>query len=137
MHDITYVIALYVNPLSYLNLLPKNINMADIRNIAMENDEILVNLRVSREEHELLKQNTENILLIPSGQDTFDHTLTTGRLGNSNRIMMPKRILERGGVSTLEKKVPAMLFRNAGSVYLLLKLKKSMLGIPLFEGDDE
>jgi hypothetical protein len=111
--------------------------MADIRNIAMENGEILINLRVSREEHELLKQNTENILLIPSDQEAFNHTLTTGKLGNSNRIMMPKRILEKGGVSVLEKKVPAMLFRNAGSVYMLLELRKSMLGIPLFGSDDE
>ncbi|MCK4714767.1 MAG: hypothetical protein KAT35_04275, partial [Candidatus Aenigmarchaeota archaeon] len=62
---------------------------------------------------------------------------TTGKLGNSNRIMMPKKVLQLFKIDELDKKVPAMLFRNAGSVYLLLKLKKSMLGIPLFEGDDE
>ena len=121
--------------LVYLNLFLKYINMADIRNISMDSGEILISLSISREEHELLKQSTENILLIPSGSEGFNHALTTGKLGNSNRIMMPKRVLDREGVASLEKKLPARVFRNDGSVYLLLELKRSSAGIPVFGGD--
>ncbi len=109
--------------------------MADIRNINMDNSEILINLRVSKEEYEILKQNTSNIILLPSSSDILIQRLTTGRLGNSNRIMLPKKFLEAGGVKILQKKVPARIFKNNGDIFLLVKLEESRTGIPVFEED--
>ena len=91
--------------------------------------------KVSKEEYELLKQKTDNLIVIPSGRETLNQSLTTGKLGNSNRIMLPKKMLESEGVKTLRKKVPAATFKANGDVYLLIKLKESELGIPVFEED--
>lgn len=107
--------------------------MAEIRNINVENDEIMISLKVSKQEYDLLRQNTENLVLFPSNRDVLSHTLTTGRLGNSNRIMLPKKVLEAGGVSFLQKKVPAKIFKSNGNVFLLVKLEESRKGIPVFE----
>ena len=106
--------------------------MAEIKNIDMNDNEIVINLRVSRDEYELLRQNTHNLMVIPAGPNALNRTLTTGRLGNSNRIMLPKKLLEKNGVEILHKKVPAALFSKDGEAYLLIKLKDSMTGIPVF-----
>jgi hypothetical protein len=111
--------------------------MAEIRNINMDSSEILINLRVSKQEYELLKQNTRNLILLPSNSDILNQTLTTGRLGNSNRIMLPKKFLETGGVKILQKKVPAKIFKANGEVFLLVKLEESRTGIPVFGEDME
>ena len=111
--------------------------MAEIRNINMDNSEIMVNLKISKEEYDLLKQNTDSLILLPSNYDMLNHTLTTGRLGNSNRIMLPKKLLERGGVSALQKKVPARIFKANGDIFLLVKLEESRTGIPVFKEDME
>lgn len=107
--------------------------MAEIRKIDIENNEILVNLKISKHEYEQLKQKTDNMILIPSGPDVFNQTLTTGRLGNGNRIMLPKKILEKENVKTLQKKVPVRIFKTNGGVYLLIRLEESQTGIPKFK----
>jgi antitoxin component of MazEF toxin-antitoxin module len=109
--------------------------MAEIRNINVANNEILINLRVSKQEYDLLKQNTDNLILLPSNRVALNQTLTTGRLGNSNRVMLPKKLLEMGGVNILQKKVPARIFKINGEVFLLVKLEESKTGMPVFEED--
>ena len=59
--------------------------MADIRNIEMGNESILVSLDISKDEYNVLKNETKDILLIPSDSKMFNEVLTTGTLGNSNR----------------------------------------------------
>lgn len=107
--------------------------MAEIRSVDMEKSEITINLRVSRKEYDLLNQVTTNLVLLPADSGILDNMLTTGKLGNSNRIMMPKKILKKMNITVLDKKVPAKLFRIGGDVFLLIKLKESKLGIPVFE----
>lgn len=106
--------------------------MADIRSIDMKGDEIHVGLKISKNEYELLGQETRDLLLIPAHPNILDRLLTTGRLGNSNRIMLPKKILDKYDIKYLEKKVPAKAFRINDEVFLLIKLKKSTIGIPTF-----
>jgi len=106
--------------------------MAEIRSIDMRKGNILVNLRISKDEYDLLSQETRDLLILPAHSNIFDRPLTTGKLGNSNRIMLPKKILDRYEITDLEKKVPAKTFKINDEVYLLIKLKKSSLGIPLF-----
>jgi hypothetical protein len=107
--------------------------MAEIRSIDMRKGNILVNLKISKDEYELLSQETRDLLLLPNNPGILNHHLTTGKLGNSNRIMLPKKILDRYEIKDLDKKAPAMAFRLENEVFLLVKLKKSTFGIPKFK----
>ena len=81
--------------------------MADIDSIDMKNDKILVNLKLTKDEYKLLKQSTKRLLLLPTEPNILDELLTTGKLGNSNRIMLPNKILHRHNVTKLLKRVPS------------------------------
>lgn len=107
--------------------------MAEIRSIDVKRSEVVVNLKISRPEYDLIGNNTSNLLLLPGTPPFLDGTLTTGKLGNSNRIMMPKKILERFGIKNLEKKVPARVFSLNDEIFLLIRLQRSTLGIPVFK----
>lgn len=106
--------------------------MADIQSIDMRNHEIIVNLKITGSEYELLKHSRYDLLLLPSNPKIFDSLLTTGKLGNSNRIMLPKKILEREKLK-LEKKVPSKIFKVNDDSYLLIKLAGSSKLVPVFE----
>jgi hypothetical protein len=106
--------------------------MADIQSIDMSNHEIVVNLKITNSEYELLKNSRYNLVLLPSSYEVLDRHLTTGKLGNSNRIMVPKKMLEKDKVK-LDKKVPAKIFKINGNAFLLIMLNKSGTGIPVFE----
>ena len=107
--------------------------MADISSIDVKKNHISVNLRISKPEFELVSNSTSNLLLIPTTADFLNHSLTTGKLGNSNRIMLPKKILEKFEIKEMEKKVPARTFRLDDEIFLVIKLKKSTFGIPAFK----
>ncbi len=105
--------------------------MADIQSINMGDHEIIVNLRISNSEYELLKNRRYDLVLLPSDSSSLHNALTTGRLGNSNRIMVPKKMLEREGIK-MQKKVPSKVFKINDATYLLIKLNESFRGIPSF-----
>lgn len=109
--------------------------MAEIRNIDIKNDKITVMFSIEKEEYKILQNHTTDIILLPSGAESLPHSLTTGRLGNSNRIMLPKKILETFGISELNKKAPATIFNISGDAFLLIKIKSSKTGIPKFGGE--
>lgn len=111
--------------------------MANINFIDMKTGEIQVNLKVSESEYSILKQARENILLLPGDSETLEETLTTGKLGNGNRIMLPNKILGRHGIEKLRKKIPAGIFDINGDKFMLIKLEESKLGVPVFKGDDD
>ncbi len=106
--------------------------MAEIKSIDIKNKKKTVTLEISDEEYSLLSNNTQNPIVLPADRDSLNKTLTTGKLGNSNRIMLPKKILEREGISHIDKKVPAQIFKTGGDAFLLIKIKKSDIGIPKF-----
>ena len=107
--------------------------MAEIDSIDIKKDDIVVNLKVSKEEYRLIGNTTSNLLLVPTDLDFLNRPLTTGKLGNSNRVMLPKKILEKFEITELIKKVPARTFNINDEVFLLIKLKKSTFGIPEFK----
>jgi len=107
--------------------------MAEIRSIDVKKDEITVNLKVSKAEYEMISSTTSDLLIMPTSHSFLSHSLTTGKLGNSNRIMLPKKILERLEIKILDKKVPAKTFKIDDEIFLLIKLKKSTFGIPVFK----
>ena len=107
--------------------------MAEIKTIDMNNSKIEVKLSVNQDEYKILKHHMTDIVILPCGSESLTHRLTTGKLGNSNRIMLPKKIMESFGVKSLDKKVPANIFIIDDDAYLLIKIKKSEFGIPRFE----
>jgi hypothetical protein len=104
--------------------------MADINTIEMKDDIIIINLKVSKDEYNLLKHSTKKLLLLPT--ELFDESLTTGKLGNSNRIMLSNKILEKYNVTELLKKAPSKIVELNGEKFLLIKLQERTLGKPIF-----
>ena len=104
--------------------------MASIISVDFKNNKILVSLRVSREEYKSFEGEAD-LLILPVS--SLDLTLITGTLGNSNRIMLPKKMLERECIEEMDKKVPAQIFKINGDAFLFIKLRRSNIGIPKFE----
>ena len=94
----------------------------------MENGEIVLNLSITDEEYKLISGAKEVII----ASNDFDESLTTGKLGNSNRIMLPKKILKKHNIE-LRGKVPASIFESEGKKFLLIKLEEKKIGVPEFE----
>lgn len=107
--------------------------MAEIRSIDLKDNEIIISLKISKEEYNLLQQKTDDILVIPAGLKDFDQKLTTGKLGNSNRIMLPKKILEKNNIPGIDKKVRSKIFILNEDAYMLVKLRESAVKIPFQE----
>lgn len=109
--------------------------MADIRSIDVRIDEIIVNLKISDDEYALLNQETKDLILVPTAGENLDERLTTGKLGNSKRVMLPKKILSKYNVKNLPKKAKSKIFNVGDNVFLLIQLKEDHSGIPEFKED--
>ncbi len=107
--------------------------MAEMKGIDMHDGEVEIKLSINRSEYKILKHHMTDIILLPCGKDSLIHHLTTGKLGNSNRIMLPKKIMGQFGIEKMEKKAPSNIFILNGDAFLLIKIKKSELGIPKFK----
>lgn len=101
--------------------------MALIRSVNIEDGEIILNLSITEEEYKLISGLKEVILV----SEEFEDKLTTGRLGNSNRIMVPKKMLKKHEVE-LKGKVPAKIFEVGNKKFLLVKLEERKEGVPEF-----
>ncbi|MCJ7816255.1 MAG: hypothetical protein MUP55_00195 [Candidatus Aenigmarchaeota archaeon] len=110
--------------------------MADVNSIEMKKDEIILSLKISKEEYEFLKQATADLMVVPISHKFMNNLLTTGKLGNSNRLMLPKKILDKLDVKKMDRKVPGRIFRMQGNVYLLTRLHGKRNGVPVFGGEE-
>jgi len=99
--------------------------MSGIDSIKFKEDGIYLTLRISKEEYEFLRQATSDLLVIPTDSKSLDKPLTTGKLGNSSRLMLPKKVLDGLEVGTIEKKVPGKVFMVGGSTYILARLHQN------------
>lgn len=107
--------------------------MAEVKSIDMLGGKIEMKLLISSEEYKVLQHHTAEIIVLPSGKDSLTYPLTTGKLGNSNRVMLPKKLLESFSILELDKKVPSNIFILNDDAYLLIKIKSSRFGIPTFK----
>lgn len=107
--------------------------MATIQTIDIKNHDITITLKISEKEYEMLKPKNKEFLLVPTESHALDETLTTGKLGNSNRIMLPNKILKKYEIKKLLKKVPSKIFEFDGNKLLVIKLEESEIGIPVFK----
>ena len=101
----------------------------------MVNKNIEIRLLLDQDEYRILKHHTNDLAVVPCGKDAVTRELTTGKLGNSNRIMVPKKLLERYNIDELDKKVPAHIFSLNGDKFLLIRMKRSKIGVPKFRMD--
>ena len=102
--------------------------MSEINSVKFREDGIYLTLRISQEEYEFLRQATSDIMVIPADSRSMDKLLTTGKLGNSSRLMLPKKVMERLEVKSVDKKVPGRLFKLHGSVYIFVRLHENKRG---------
>ena len=108
--------------------------MAEIKNIDVYDGKIDIKLSITKDEYKILKHHTADLVILPcSGKDSLVQKLTTGKLGNSNRIMLPKKLLKSFDIKEMDKKVPSNIFIIDDDAFLLIKIKKSKVGIPKFK----
>lgn len=107
--------------------------MAEIKSISMEDGVIEVKLVIDNDEYGILKNHRKELFILPVGKGALEYELTTGKLGNSNRIMIPKKFLNASDVKSLDKKVFSNIFKKHDEYYLLIRLSQSDVGIPKFE----
>lgn len=105
--------------------------MAQLKKVNIKGNAHYAEFKLSDEEYASL-QEVKNVLIIPLNPKTFKEELTTGRLGTSFRIMLPKRTLERNEIYELPKKALSKFFKIGEQKFLLTCLNKSPLNIPKF-----
>lgn len=108
--------------------------MANLRTIERGEGEVYVTLKMSHREYDILKESEDDLLVLPVNGYLVDE-LTTGKLGNGNRIMLPSKILKRHGMEELKKKISSRIFELTDGKYLLCKLDEDKPGVPAFMED--
>jgi hypothetical protein len=109
--------------------------MASIKYIDFNSEGVAITLNATEEEYKMLRTFTTNLVILPTDDEAMELKLTTGKLGNGNRIMVPNKLLKRHQIPALRKKCPAKIFEVNKEKYLLIKLEKSEL-IPEFEKEE-
>lgn len=109
--------------------------MAKILNVDFSMGRKVLKIELSDREYELISPQTENLLLLPTDISHMPEKLSTGDLGNSNRIMVPHGLLRRHGVPPLRElgRVQAAVFETNFGTYLLADLTTQRAGVPRFE----
>jgi hypothetical protein len=94
--------------------------MANINSIKFKDRKIFLNIGISREEYTSLTDE-KNLMIFPAS--SFDMMLVTGTLGNSNRIMLPNKILKRNNIEKLVKNAPSKIVKTKKGKYLIIQLE--------------
>lgn len=105
--------------------------MANLQTVAFKGNKILVTLELNQEEYGVVSPRSRNFVLVPTAE--MPDKLVTGKLGNSNRIMMPNKVLKRYGIPAMPKHVRSTIIRANGGIWLVVDLEKQRAGIPEFE----
>ncbi len=105
--------------------------MAQLKKVDIKGNSHYAEFKLSNEEFSSL-QNVKNVLIVPLHPKSFNEELTTGKLGTSFRIMLPKRTLERYNITELPKKALSKFFKIGKQNFLISCLNKSPLNIPRF-----
>lgn len=107
--------------------------MAIIKSMEMEDTKVRVIFEMSKDELVALSNETQNICLLSLTK--FNELLTTGTIGNSNRIMFPNRLLKRYNIKELPKHVETTILSFNGKRIAVLKLQDTAAPVPRFEGE--
>jgi len=107
--------------------------MSMLRKMEWENNDILITLKLTKKEYEAVKSDVKEFIILPA--EGLYRTLTTGRLGNGNRIMVPTKFLKKHEVDVLRKKVQGNIIDTGERKFLVIELENKRVGIPVFIGD--
>ncbi len=110
--------------------------MARLISHKKKNEEIEVTLKVSKIQYEILKEAEDDLLILPACNDCMEFQLTTGKIGNGNRIMMPNKILQRNEIKILLKKLPSRIHHIDGRKVLMCIMADEQPGVPNFGEQD-
>jgi hypothetical protein len=105
--------------------------MAKIQHIRMKGDKILATFEISEDEYKLIKPRSRRVLF--ASLDMLGEILTTGTLGNSNRVMLPNKVLNKHGIERLVKKARSNIFSTVDGKYLVVELQKNGIGVEFEE----
>lgn len=106
--------------------------MANIVSMNVRDRNIFVELKISEEEYNMLQSVSYDVLMVPTDPQVLSDTLTTGTLGNSHRIMLPKKILKKFNIKEVTHRVPCSVFDFNDSKYLVLRIEDNKPGVPKF-----
>ena len=104
--------------------------MSLLRRIEFENDSILITLEMNKREYDAVTPDVKKFITLPA--DTLDRTLTTGKLGNGNRIMVPNKFLRSHDIDILRKFVKSKIVDIGEKKFLIIELEDKKRGIPKF-----
>ena len=107
--------------------------MAAVKSLCM-GEETLITLKLTENERKRLS-GSRYVLVFPADAG-FPELLTVGKLGNSNRVMVPKKLLKRHSIASLPRKAGAGFFESGGEKFLVIRLKESGR-VPKFEEERE
>ena len=99
--------------------------MAEITSVKFGEDGIFLRLKISKEEYDFFGPSISELLIVPADSRSMDKLFTTGKLGNSTRLMLPKKAMERLDVTHVEKKISGRVFRLNGGVYMLARIHET------------
>jgi hypothetical protein len=106
--------------------------MVTIESIDIQKNKISLKVNISKKDYGLISKSAPDIVILPTGGDHLSQKLTTGKIGNGNRIMIPKKFLERKNISNLPKIVDSDIFQTESGLFLLIKLRDDHSPIPSF-----
>jgi hypothetical protein len=101
--------------------------MAKIQHIRMKGDKILATFEITEDEYKMIKPRSRRVIF--ASLDMLDEVLTTGTLGNSNRVMLPNKVLIKHGIQKLVKKARSNIFETLDGKYLVVELEKNSIGV--------
>ncbi len=107
--------------------------MACIESFEKKEESIVLKIKITPEEYCEIGKHISNLLLLPAGKRSLSYSLTTGKLGNSNRVMVPKKLLKENKIEHLPKNVDAGVFEIDNMKYMLIRLEGDKKHIPIFE----
>lgn len=99
-------------------------------------DDILVTLKMTKKEYDAIGPDVHDLLVFPA--NGFNRILTTGTLGNGNRIMVPGKYLKNNNIHSLKKNVRSSIANLGDRKFLIIELVRKGSGVPVFgEGYDK
>lgn len=105
--------------------------MANVKSMEVEGNKVRVLFEMSKDEWAALRNETKDVCLFSLAN--LDETLTTGTIGNSNRIMVPNRLLRRHNITHLPKHAGARVLALNGKKVVVIQLQDNHAPMPRFE----
>lgn len=92
--------------------------MSQVKSVEFEGDRMNITLTLTKDEYDRLETQHRNLIILPLNNGFFERKLTTGKMGKSNRIMLPEMFLKGHRITKLVRESPSKLFEIDGGKHL-------------------